>query len=312
MMGFNSHEDKFVTKATGYDVKRREPKDNVLFLSKSESDRLSMKTDTKPCFIAFDILYLNGEVHHISLYRRQNTISLYSQLLTERPLEKRKELLLATFPALRTSCSQVSEMVKDCFETDVTDEIEQHCRLLSLFPVIRGALYLGGFVFTDADKVSLKPLSPPPGKIRISTRPSMPSAYCISFIVLLISLISLHVHLYFPRTCLPDASTPGLKMAPRVLSPKGLRRHTFQMAEMGADGGKSSRTTSSDYLRTSTAWLSAHTLNLPAPLPPQLVNHSSLISSAPFWVIVTKAVWRKGHGDLARRNRCPSSSRFVE
>ncbi len=65
MLGYDSHDNRFITKATGYDVKRTGANDsskNILFVDKDERARMERKAEIKPCFIAFDILYLNGEV----------------------------------------------------------------------------------------------------------------------------------------------------------------------------------------------------------------------------------------------------------
>uniref|UniRef100_A0A0R3T7H0 BRCT domain-containing protein n=1 Tax=Rodentolepis nana TaxID=102285 RepID=A0A0R3T7H0_RODNA len=85
-------------------------------------------------------------------------------LLTEKPLSERKRLLLTIFPSIDFTIEEVSLQVANCFNPFHTDdstmdaeepeELEQD-RLLSLFTVTKGALYLGGFVISPPDKTKL-------------------------------------------------------------------------------------------------------------------------------------------------------------
>nr|CDS33472.2 dna ligase 4 [Hymenolepis microstoma] len=85
------------------------------------------------------------------------------KLLTEKALSERKRILLTIFSSINFTIEEVSSQVTNCFNpvdaddsiTDVeeTEQLEQD-RLLSLFTVIKGALYLGGFVISPPDKVS--------------------------------------------------------------------------------------------------------------------------------------------------------------
>eukprot|EP00108_Taenia_solium_P010358 TsM_000916900 transcript=TsM_000916900 gene=TsM_000916900 len=134
MLAFNRLTDRFVTKATGYDVKR------AGFDCQSDSSK-----DVVPCFIVFDVLYLNG------------------QLLTEMPLSQRKRTLLTMFPSVKSTCEEISSEVETCFRStsnhadddNLEDYQSQQDRLLSLFVVKKGALYLGGFLLTQPDKTRL-------------------------------------------------------------------------------------------------------------------------------------------------------------
>lgn len=134
MLAFDRLTNRFVTKATGYDVKRA-----------GLDDQSDNNKDVMPCFIVFDVLYLNG------------------QLLTEMPLSRRKRILLTMFSSFKSTCEEVSSEVETCFKStnnhsdddNLEDYQIQQDRLLSLFAIEKGALYLGGFLFTQPDKVSL-------------------------------------------------------------------------------------------------------------------------------------------------------------
>lgn len=54
MLAFDRRQNRFVTKAMGYDVKR------FRF-----EDQTSCNEDVMPCFVVFDIIYLNGEVRTV-------------------------------------------------------------------------------------------------------------------------------------------------------------------------------------------------------------------------------------------------------
>ncbi|KAL5109365.1 DNA ligase 4 [Taenia crassiceps] len=134
MLAFNGLTHRFVTKATGYDVKR--PGSDCQFDSSK---------DVMPCFIVFDVLYLNG------------------QLLTEMPLSQRKRILLTMFPSVKSTCEEVSSEVETCFrytknhgdDDSLEDYQSQQDQLLSLFAITKEALYLGGFLLTQPDKTRL-------------------------------------------------------------------------------------------------------------------------------------------------------------
>uniref|UniRef100_A0A0X3NQ42 DNA ligase 4 n=1 Tax=Schistocephalus solidus TaxID=70667 RepID=A0A0X3NQ42_SCHSO len=67
MFGFDTYTDTFITKATGFDVKRPYASGGSdLFLSKAELDNTARKAAIVPCYIVFDILHLNGEVGTLS------------------------------------------------------------------------------------------------------------------------------------------------------------------------------------------------------------------------------------------------------
>ncbi|VUZ53622.1 unnamed protein product, partial [Hymenolepis diminuta] len=135
MLAFDSRKNRFVTKAMGYDVKYARFEDGM-----------SKNKDILPCYIVFDILYLNG------------------QLLTEKPLSERKRILLTIFSPVNFTIDEVSSQLENCFspldidesnmDVEENEQIEQE-RLLSLFTVAKGALYLGGFVISQPDKTKL-------------------------------------------------------------------------------------------------------------------------------------------------------------
>ncbi|VDN14673.1 unnamed protein product, partial [Dibothriocephalus latus] len=134
MFGFDTYTETFVTKATGFDVKRPDATDGSnLFASKAELAHSARKAAIVPCYIVFDILHLNGE------------------LLTHLPLRQRKEILLSIFPTTAVS-SDISAKVASCYETQEAEQEIPHDQLFSLFPIVKGALYLGGFTFMTPDK----------------------------------------------------------------------------------------------------------------------------------------------------------------
>ncbi|KAL7059931.1 hypothetical protein AAHC03_09965 [Spirometra sp. Aus1] len=134
MFGFDTYTDTFVTKATGFDVKRPDATDGSnLFASKVELAHTSRKAAIVPCYVVFDILYLNGE------------------LLTHLPLRQRKEILLSIFPTTAVS-SDISAKVASCYEKPEAGREIPRDQLFSLFPIVKGALYLGGFTFITPDK----------------------------------------------------------------------------------------------------------------------------------------------------------------
>ncbi|KAM7536123.1 hypothetical protein Aperf_G00000099576 [Anoplocephala perfoliata] len=135
MLAFDIRKNRFVTKAMGYDVKRAR-----------FEDQSGESKDILPCYIAFDILYLNGE------------------LLTEQSLSERKRTLFSIFSSTKLTCEEVSSIVENCFnpidrgdsgmDVDEDEQIQQD-QLLSLFTIVKGALYLGGFIVTKPDKTRL-------------------------------------------------------------------------------------------------------------------------------------------------------------
>lgn len=79
------------------------------------------------------------------------------------PLSQRKGILLTMFPSVKSTCEEVSSEVETCFRStnnlddddNLGDYQSQQDRLFSLFAIKEGALYLGGFLLTQPDKVNL-------------------------------------------------------------------------------------------------------------------------------------------------------------
>ena len=77
------------------------------------------------------------------------------------PLAQRKCILLTIFTSFKYTCEDVSLVVEDYLKPigggvsalNLEDGRSWEERLLSVFPIVKGALYLGGFMFTQPVKV---------------------------------------------------------------------------------------------------------------------------------------------------------------